>query len=73
MNLSAPIEAVLSATRDAHFSGTDYFVLILLLLISMAIGIYFGYFDGKEKTTVEYLMGGRRLKTIPVAISLVSR
>lgn len=79
MNLTtAPIEAALNATAElaasaAIFTGFDYFVFVLLLTVSTGIGIYFGYFDGKEQTTEEYLLGGRRMKTIPIAISLVAR
>lgn len=56
-----------------QFSAIDYGVFSTMLLVSTAIGIYFGYFDGKAKTTEEYLLGGRNMKTIPIAISLIAR
>ncbi|EDV52920.1 sodium-coupled monocarboxylate transporter 2 [Drosophila erecta] len=54
------------------FNGTDYGVFALVLSISAAIGVYFGFFAKGEDTTEEYLMGGKRMKTIPIAISLVA-
>ncbi|KAH8313671.1 hypothetical protein KR067_009995 [Drosophila pandora] len=54
------------------FNSTDYVVFSLMLSISAAIGVYFGFFAKGEDTTEEYLMGGKRMKTIPIAISLVA-
>ncbi|KAH8306344.1 hypothetical protein KR018_008410 [Drosophila ironensis] len=54
------------------FNSTDYFVFALMLGISAAIGVYFGFFAKGADTTEEYLMGGKRMKTIPIAISLVA-
>lgn len=59
--------------QTADFKVIDYSVLIILLLASLAIGIYYGFFDRHEKTMMEYLMGGRRMRALPVAISLVAR
>lgn len=55
------------------FGLTDYIVFVVMLLTSMAIGIYFGFFSKAKNTTDEYLMGGKKMKTIPIAISLVAR
>lgn len=71
MNLTA--SAMDAIQQSAHFKVFDYFVLIALLLVSLVIGIYFGYFDKSEKTLEEYLLGGRRMQSIPIAISLVAR
>lgn len=70
------IETITGPTMDAvitQFGAVDYGVIAVLLLVSAAIGIYFGFFDGTEQTTEEYLLGGRRMRPIPVAISLVAR
>ncbi|KAH8276206.1 hypothetical protein KR026_004595 [Drosophila bipectinata] len=66
--------AVATGIPDSQFifNFTDYFVLALMLGISAAIGVYFGFFAKGEDTTEEYLMGGKRMKTIPIAISLVA-
>ncbi|XP_068153303.1 sodium-coupled monocarboxylate transporter 2-like [Drosophila tropicalis] len=57
---------------EIRFNSTDYTVFALVLSISAAIGVYFGFFNKGEDTTDEYLMGGKRMKTIPIAISLVA-
>lgn len=56
-----------------YFSAVDYGVFGFMLFVSASIGIYFGYFDKREQTTEEYLLGGRKMKTIPIAVSLIAR
>lgn len=58
---------------EATFAPIDYSVFIVLLSGSMAIGIYFGFFSKNIKTAEDYLVGSHKLKTLPVAISLISR
>ncbi|KAL1517792.1 hypothetical protein ABEB36_001516 [Hypothenemus hampei] len=53
-------------------SWTDYILFSLMLLVSAAIGIYFGFFGKKQSTSKEYLMGGKQMAVIPIAISLVA-
>lgn len=56
-----------------HFTGVDYTVFAAMLGVSAAIGLWFGCCQKGEQTTEEYLLGGRKMKTIPIAISLVAR
>ncbi|XP_017122508.1 sodium-coupled monocarboxylate transporter 2 [Drosophila elegans] len=58
--------------EDLRFSLTDYVVFSLLLSASAGIGVYFGFFSKAKNTTEEYLQGGKKMPTLPVAISLVS-
>lgn len=67
------LAASVSRTSPINFYAIDYVVFGALLTVSMAIGIYFGYFSKSEQTTEEYLLGGRKMKTIPIAISLIAR
>lgn len=60
-------------TIPPQFFTVDYVVFCGLLSLSMGIGVYFGYFSKSEHTTEEYLLGGRKMKTIPIAISLIAR
>lgn len=55
------------------FGTVDYIVFVFMLMISAGIGVYFGFFSKSKNTTDEYLTGGKRMKTIPIAISLVAR
>ncbi|XP_055850584.1 sodium-coupled monocarboxylate transporter 1-like [Episyrphus balteatus] len=59
-------------TKVFTFGAVDYAVFISMLIVSAGIGVYFGFFSGKNDTADEYLLGGRNLKAWPVAISLVS-
>ncbi|KAJ8933052.1 hypothetical protein NQ314_014244 [Rhamnusium bicolor] len=58
--------------EKVYFSWYDYILFSTMLAISGVIGIYFGCFGKKQDTTKEYLMGGKRMRVIPVAISLVA-
>ncbi|XP_034662722.1 sodium-coupled monocarboxylate transporter 2 [Drosophila subobscura] len=72
LNATIPAAAAAAADSQFVFNSTDYVVFSLMLSISAAIGVYFGFFAKGEDTTEEYLMGGKRMKTIPIAISLVA-
>ncbi|XP_060804661.1 sodium-coupled monocarboxylate transporter 1-like [Amyelois transitella] len=54
-----------------HFSWIDYSVFVVMLTICGGIGIYFGFVK-KQKSTQDYLMGGRNMKLVPVCFSLVA-
>ncbi|KAK7477614.1 hypothetical protein BaRGS_00031162 [Batillaria attramentaria] len=53
------------------FHIADYAVFGLTILISIGIGIYYALSGGRQRTTSEYLVGGRTMQFIPVAISLM--
>nr|XP_037867070.1 sodium-coupled monocarboxylate transporter 1 isoform X5 [Bombyx mori] len=54
-----------------RFTYVDYAVFIMMLTICGLIGIYFGFVN-KQKSTQDYLMGGRNMKLVPVCFSLVA-
>lgn len=56
-----------------RFSWSDYTCFVLMLMVCIVIGIYFGFFEKKENTEDEYLVGNRNMPTIPVSFSLVAR
>jgi len=73
-NLASTVaSATTAAMEDLRFSLTDYIVFSLMLSASAGIGVYFGFFSKAKNTTEEYLQGGKKMPTLPVAISLVSR
>ncbi|XP_055542485.1 sodium-coupled monocarboxylate transporter 2-like [Wyeomyia smithii] len=55
-----------------QFSTEDYTMLVTMLGVSAAIGIYFGFFQGKNQTTEDFLLGGRQMKPFPIAVSLIA-
>lgn len=67
MNMTGNFESA------GYFAPIDYCVLVVTLVASMAIGIYFGFFSKSLKTAEDYLVGGHKLKIVPVAVSLMAR
>jgi len=58
----------------SFFQWPDYVVCGLMLLVSAAIGIFFGVQARRKKaTTDDILMGGRKMHTFPMAMSLLAR
>lgn len=55
-----------------RFSWVDYVVFVLMLTISAVVGVYWGFMK-KQTTQIDYLLGGRNMKVVPVAMSLVAR
>lgn len=57
---------------NEKFSIADYVVFSVMLLISAAIGVWYGCGPGgKQETTKEYLLADRKMHIVPVAISLL--
>lgn len=56
----------------AHFSVTDYVVFSSILLASMGIGIFFSRSGGSPQSNNEYLMAGRSMSSLPVAMSVLA-
>lgn len=63
---------IVSYSKNFTFGFEDYLILSLMLVISTAIGIYFGFFSVKNNTVDEYLLGGKRMTIWPIAISLIA-
>jgi Na+/proline symporter len=55
-----------------HFNWAEYLVFGGMLLVSVLIGIYFGCVKGQH-TVSEYLLGSRKMRLFPVAMSLIAR
>jgi Na+/proline symporter len=55
------------------FGWLDSCFFILMLVLSTAIGVYFGFWGKKEDSPEEYLLAGKSMSTLPVAVSLVAR
>lgn len=72
-NIIATVASTVESIRNFTFGIADYVVFVLLLCVSAGIGVYFGFFAKSKNTTDEYLMGGKKMKSFPIAISLVAR
>lgn len=55
-----------------HFSIADLVVFGMLLLISVAIGLYHALSGGRQRTTQEFLMADRSMSCLPLALSLMA-
>ncbi|EGK97435.1 AGAP013403-PA [Anopheles gambiae str. PEST] len=66
-----------------HFDWLDYVVFVWMLVVSIMIGIFFGYRNHMKRKrrpqqsrnmteAQDYLVGGRKMQTFPVAVSLVA-
>lgn len=64
------IEELILLTQK--FSLFDYFMFVIMLFLCILIGIYFGFMRNNN-TESDYLMGGRTMSVIPIALSLVAR
>lgn len=65
-----------------RFSWPDYAVFVVMLMICLLIGIYYGFIEKRTKrgqyvrrgsAAQDYLVGGRNMAVFPIAVSLVSR
>lgn len=70
-------------TSLQYFGWADYLVFILMLISCAVIGIYFALQMRRNSqknqdltnkdTEDDYLVGGRKMKIFPIAMSLISR
>uniref|UniRef100_A0A8C0EPV4 Solute carrier family 5 member 8 n=1 Tax=Bubo bubo TaxID=30461 RepID=A0A8C0EPV4_BUBBB len=54
------------------FTVWDYVVFAAMLVISAVIGVYYAFVGGGQKTSKDFLMGGRSMSALPVALSLTA-
>lgn len=58
---------------DKKFSFVNYSVVGIMLLISCAIGTFYGFFGEKQETSSDFLLGGSKMGTLPMSLSLAAR
>ncbi|XP_037615828.1 sodium-coupled monocarboxylate transporter 1 [Sebastes umbrosus] len=54
------------------FVAADYVVFALMLLVSAAVGVYYAWADRGQRSSGDFLMGGRSLTALPVSLSLTA-
>ncbi|XP_046666404.1 sodium-coupled monocarboxylate transporter 2-like [Homalodisca vitripennis] len=62
-------EAPSFASAALMFNSVEYSVLCSMLLLSLLVGVYYGWCE-KQDTVAEYLLGGKKMSAFPVAMSL---
>ncbi|NXG05218.1 SC5A8 protein, partial [Sakesphorus luctuosus] len=58
--------------RMARFTVWDYVVFAAMLVVSAVIGLYYAFVGGGQKTSKDFLMAGRSMSALPVALSLTA-
>uniref|UniRef100_H0XII6 Sodium-coupled monocarboxylate transporter 1 n=1 Tax=Otolemur garnettii TaxID=30611 RepID=H0XII6_OTOGA len=63
----------MAAPREiGTFVVWDYLVFAGMLVISAVIGVYYAFAGVGQQTSKDFLMGGRRMNAVPVALSLTA-
>ncbi|XP_042144735.1 sodium-coupled monocarboxylate transporter 1 [Ixodes scapularis] len=55
-----------------YFVAADYCVLVVVLGISSAIGVFFAWKDRRSTNNKEFLIGNRKLQLFPVTMSMIA-
>ncbi|GBM13653.1 Putative sodium-dependent multivitamin transporter [Araneus ventricosus] len=50
----------------------DYMVIVLVLVVSTCIGLYFRFTGGRQKTLEEFLLAERNMAIFPAAVSILA-
>lgn len=58
--------------HENRFSAWDYVVFAIILAIASVIGLFYGCTGSKQSSTAEFLMAGRSMSVLPVALSLLA-
>lgn len=62
-----------SQQKGMRFSTIDYVLFVAMLLLSSFIGIYYGFMaKTKQNTVKQYLLGGKTMHIVPIAMSLIA-
>jgi len=56
--------------KMSSFTVADYVIFFTSVLTSFCIGIVFAYRGRKQQTSIAYLLGNRKLRVLPVALSV---
>lgn len=57
---------------QSYFGIVDYVIFALVLAMSSAIGVYFRFTGGRQKTYKEYMLADQSMPVLPVAFSLMA-
>lgn len=70
-DMSTPEESVAADLAGSKFTTVDYALFSLMLVVSVGIGVYSALKGRGNDSTQEYLLGGRKMSEIPVALSIL--
>lgn len=55
-----------------EFTVIDYSIFALLLVLSLAIGLFYALSGDRQRTVQEFLLANRNMSCLPVALSLLA-
>lgn len=58
--------------QENRFSALDYVIFAIILAIASVIGLFHGCTGSKQSSTSEFLLAGRSMSVLPVALSLLA-
>ena len=61
-----------STGTEVGFHWADYLIFCISLAVGLLVGIVFLFTGGKQKTSDEYLLGGRDLNVVTVGASMLA-
>ncbi|XP_027028045.1 solute carrier family 5 member 6 isoform X1 [Tachysurus fulvidraco] len=62
----------MDGTGQKYFTPIDFVLFALLLVASMAIGLYYALTGGWQRTTQEFLLADRSMRCLPLSLSLMA-
>ncbi|XP_048384027.1 solute carrier family 5 member 6a isoform X2 [Stegostoma tigrinum] len=62
----------MASSAVMRFTVVDYVIFALLLIFSSVIGLFYALSGGRQRTTQEFLLAGRSMTFLPVALSLLA-
>lgn len=66
-------QTIFDKDYSALFGWIEYTIFAVVVILSMAIGVFYGFFKKNNKTNEDFLVGGRSMSIFPVTLSLVCR
>ncbi|PRD32231.1 UNVERIFIED_CONTAM: slc5a12 [Trichonephila clavipes] len=68
------LDPIMSGIDESNrrFDTADYAVCVAMLSVSALIGVFYAVTGSKQSTTKEFLFGGKNMKIIPVAMSVLA-
>jgi Na+/proline symporter len=58
------------AANSHVFHWLDYVIFAASLGMGLVIGVYYGFAGKRQKSTEDFLMGGRKVSVVPMALSI---
>lgn len=69
---SGELESCEAHSNPGAFTAWDYTVVIGMLVISLGIGVFYGFFDKKSSSSASDFMLGTEMTIFPVTLSLTT-